>query len=86
VIDGWFYGWKKKSWRGRVDARTRCAGPADRRAARTPSGAVSKSTPQFALALRAYRKAQRENDVAVADGLIAWLPATARRAAVKRRG
>jgi hypothetical protein len=46
---------------------------------------VSKSTPQFALALRAYRRARRQNDPATADGLIAWLEGQPQVGAVVKR-
>src|SRR5205823_1821102 len=34
---------------------------------------ITRSTPQFASALRAYRTAQRQNDHATAEGLAGWL-------------
>lgn len=34
---------------------------------------ISQVTPQFQLALRAYRSAMQEGDRATADGLVAWL-------------
>ncbi len=34
---------------------------------------ISQVTPQFQLALRAYRRAMQEGDRATADGLVAWL-------------
>src|SRR5262249_12174134 len=36
-------------------------------------GGGPRSTPQSPLSRRAYRRAQRQNDTATADGLIAWL-------------
>jgi hypothetical protein len=75
VIDGWFYGLEEE-----VLAEGTVSGhDAGALAKRTEDllerrlAGVSKSTPQFALALRAYRRAQRHNDTATADGLIAWL-------------
>ena len=34
---------------------------------------VTSSAPMFSAALRGYRRAQAESDLAVADGIIAWL-------------
>ena len=34
---------------------------------------ITRATPQFAAALRAYRTAQRQNDHATAEGLAGWL-------------
>lgn len=75
VIDGWFYGLEEE-----VLAEGQVSGQdADALARRTEDllerrlATVSKSTPQFALALRAYRQASRQNDPATADGLVAWL-------------
>jgi hypothetical protein len=75
IIDGWFYGLEEE-----VLAEGTVSGhDASALASRTEDllerrlAAVSKSTPQFALALRTYRRAQRQNDTATADGMIAWL-------------
>src|SRR5262245_50185454 len=75
VVDGWFYGLEEEV----LAEGTVNADDANALASRTEEllerrlAVVSKSTPQFALALRAYRRAQRQNDTATADGLIAWL-------------
>jgi hypothetical protein len=75
VIDGWFYGLEEEVLAegqvGNQDAAALARQTEELLERRL--AAVSRSTPQFALALRAYRKAQRDRDVAVADGLIAWL-------------
>jgi hypothetical protein len=75
VVDGWFYGLEEEVLaEGRVDP-----GDAGGLAARTSTlveqrlAAVTKTTPQFALALRGYRQAQQAGDAATADALIAWL-------------
>jgi hypothetical protein len=34
---------------------------------------VTSTSPMFSAALRGYRRAQAESDVAVADGILAWL-------------
>jgi hypothetical protein len=75
VLDGWFYGLEEdvlaegqlREREGQVLAEA-----ADRLLEQRLSR-VSQKTPQFQLALRAYRKAQREGDTATADGLAAWL-------------
>ena len=75
VVDGWFYGLEEEVLaEGRAD-------PADAAtlAAATEAllekrlSTISRSTPQFALALRGYRRARAGGDSAAADGLIAWL-------------
>jgi hypothetical protein len=75
VVDGWFYGLEEEVLaESRVDA-------SDAAALTTATGellekrlsAVSRSTPQFALALRGYRRALAEGDAVAADGLIAWV-------------
>jgi hypothetical protein len=75
IIDGWFYGLEEE-----VLAEGTVSGhDAGALANRTEEllerrlAVVSRSTPQFALALRAYRRAQRQNDTATADGMIGWL-------------
>jgi P-loop Domain of unknown function (DUF2791) len=75
VVDGWFYGLEEEVLaEGRVD-------PGDAAALAAATGellerrlsAISRVTPQFAVALRGYRRAQAEGDTATAEGLIAWL-------------
>jgi len=75
VVDGWFYGLEEEALaEGRAD-------PADAAALAVATEAllekrlstISRSTPQFALALRGYRRARSAGDAAAADGLIAWL-------------
>ena len=75
VIDGWFYTLEEEVLaEGRVD-------PSDAAALAAATGAllesrlsaISRVTPQFAVALRGYRRAQVEGDGATAEGLIAWL-------------
>ncbi len=75
VIDGWFYGLEEEVLaEGQVDEQDANAiGRQTEELLERRLAAVSKSTPQFALAVRAYRQAQRKNDLATADGLIAWL-------------
>jgi len=75
VVDGWFYGLEEEVLsEGRVD-------PSDEAALATATetllekrlSAISRGTPQFALALRGYRRARAEGDAAKGEGLIAWL-------------
>jgi len=75
VVDGWFYGLEEEVLaEGRV-------GPSDATGLRAATeallekrlSAISRATPQFALALRGYRKAQADGDAGIAEGLIAWL-------------
>jgi hypothetical protein len=75
VIDGWFYGLEEDVLaEGTID-------PADEKglAKRADDlleqrlADITRATPQFAAALRAYRAAQRQNDHNVAEGLAGWL-------------
>jgi hypothetical protein len=75
IVDGWFYGLEEEVLtEGRV-------GPSDAAALTAATeallekrlSAISRATPQFALALRGYRQARAAGDAATADGLIAWL-------------
>lgn len=75
IIDGWFYGLEEDVLaEGTVD-------PSDEAtlAKRTEELLeqrlieITRATPQYAAALRAYRTAQRENDHATAEGLAGWL-------------
>ncbi len=75
VIDGWFYGLEEDVLsEGTLD-------PADESglAKRADDlleqrlADITRATPQFAAALRAYRAAQRQNDHNVAEGLAGWL-------------
>src|SRR3954464_13912456 len=75
VIDGWFYGLEEEVLaEGRVD-------PGDGEGLAAPGAAlpvgrlfaISRVTPQFAVALHAYGRASRMGDRATAEGLIAWL-------------
>ena len=75
VIDGWFYGLEEDVIaEGDID-------PEDIEALSTKTDdlleqrlvEITRATPQFAAALRAYRAAQRANDHATAEGLAGWL-------------
>ena len=75
VVDGWFYTLEEEVLAtGRVD-------PADAGALAAATAellekrlsAISRVTPQFAQALRGYRRAVAEGDAAAAEGLLAWL-------------
>ena len=75
VVDGWFYGLEEEVLaEGRVDPSDAPALAAATEALLEKRlSAISRATPQFALALRGYRRARAEDDAATADGLIAWL-------------
>jgi hypothetical protein len=94
IIDGWFYTLEEDvlgagnvpvDRDGMPDARALSAGVDDLLEQRL--AAVARTTPAFAAALRAYRRARMDGEVAVAEGLIAWIggqpnvSATAKRAA-----
>lgn len=75
IIDGWFYGLEEDVLaEGTID-------PADEKALAVRADElleqrlveVTRATPQFSAALRAYRTAQRENDHPTAEGLAGWL-------------
>jgi hypothetical protein len=75
IVDGWFYGLEEEVLaEGRVNPSdaTALAAATDVLLEKRLS-AISRTTPQFALALRGYRRARTEGDAATADGLIAWL-------------
>lgn len=75
IIDGWFYGLEEDVLaEGTID-------PTDEKALALRADElleqrlieVTRATPQFAAALRAYRAAQRESDYPTAEGLAGWL-------------
>ena len=87
VVDGWFYGLEEEVLaEGRVQ-------PSDATGLRAATeallekrlSAISRATPQFALALRGYRKAQADGDAGIAEGLIAWLAGQPHVAAATKR-
>lgn len=75
VIDGWFYGLEEDVLaEGTIDSSDEEA--LARRADELLEqrlAEITRATPQFAAALRAYRVAQRTNDHATAEGLAGWL-------------
>src|SRR3954447_6845790 len=75
VVDGWFYGLEEEVLaEGRVDPSDAMALAAATEALLDKRlSAISRATPQFALALRGYRRAQAGGDSTTAEGLIAWL-------------
>ena len=75
VIDGWFYGLEEEVLaEGRIAASDAIALAAATQALLEKRlSAISRTTPQFALALRGYCRARAEGDPATTDGLIAWL-------------
>ncbi|MFO0851824.1 MAG: BREX system ATP-binding protein BrxD [Gemmataceae bacterium] len=74
VLDGWFYGLEEEvlAEGGLAPADPALAARSDALLERRLAE-VSRTTPQYALALRAYRAARRAGDEATADGLAAWL-------------
>src|SRR6478752_7235941 len=75
IVDGWFYGLEEDVLaEGTID-------PSDEKALSKRADElleqrlveVTRATPQFSAALRAYRAAQRENDHPTAEGLAGWL-------------
>lgn len=75
IVDGWFYGLEQDVLaEGNIDPEDekalseRADGLLEQRLAE-----ITRATPQFAAALRAYRVAQRANDHATAEGLAGWL-------------
>lgn len=75
VLDGWFYGLEEDV----LAEGGRDAGDEESLARRSDElleqrlVEVTRATPQFAAALRAYRSAQRRGDHATAEGLAGWL-------------
>jgi len=75
VIDGWFYGLEEEILaEGTIprDDATHLAAAAEELMEKRLSH-ITRKTPQFQLALRAYRRAQIRGDRETSDGLIAWL-------------
>ena len=75
IIDGWFYGLEEDILaEGTIDSadEERLARRADELLEQRLAE-ITRATPQFAAALRAYRAAQRANDHATAEGLAGWL-------------
>lgn len=75
ILDGWFYGLEEDVLaEGTID-------PQDQRALAQRAdelleqrlAEITRATPQFASALRAYRISQRAGDHAIAEGLAGWL-------------
>ena len=70
----WFVNLSSRSREGQVDPTHALAlATATEALLEKRLSAISRATPQFALALRGYRRARAEDDAATADGLIAWL-------------
>ncbi len=75
ILDGWFYGLEEDVLaEGNIDRNDEqaLANRADELLEKRLAE-ITRSTPQFAAALRAYRAAQRQNDHATAEGLAGWL-------------
>jgi P-loop Domain of unknown function (DUF2791) len=75
ILDGWFYGLEEDVLAERnidSDDQDALARRADDLLEQRLVD-ITRATPQFAAALRAYRAAQRRNDHAIAEGLAGWL-------------
>jgi hypothetical protein len=75
IVDGWFYGLEEDVLaEGSIDPAggKALAERADELMERRLAE-ITRATPQFAAALRAYRASQRANDNATAEGLAGWL-------------
>jgi hypothetical protein len=87
VLDGWFYGLEEEVLaEGTLapDDPRALADRADELLERRLAD-ITRATPQFAAALRAYRAAQRGNDHATAEGLAGWLAGQPHVAAAVKR-
>ena len=75
VVDGWFYTLEEEILaEGRIDPSDQAAlAVATEELLERRLSAISRVTPQFAAALRGYRRAQAQGEAATAEGLIAWL-------------
>lgn len=87
ILDGWFYGLEEDVLaEGTID-------PQDQRALAQRAdelleqrlAEITRATPQFASALRAYRTSQRVGDHAIAEGLAGWLAGQPHVAATLKR-
>lgn len=75
VLDGWFYGLEEDVLaEGNIDPQNQraLAERADELLEQRLAE-ITRATPQFASALRAYRASQRAGDHAIAEGLAGWL-------------
>ena len=75
IVDGWFYGLEEDVLaEGTIDPsdENKLSKRADELLEQRLSE-ITRATPQFSAALRAYRLAQRENDHPTAEGLAGWL-------------
>jgi hypothetical protein len=75
ILDGWFYGLEEDVLAEGAIAPSDEKALADRadELMEARLAEITRATPQFAAALRAYRAAQRGNEHATAEGLAGWL-------------
>jgi hypothetical protein len=87
VLDGWFYGLEEEVLAEGTLAPDDLRALADRadELLERRLADITRATPQFAAALRAYRAAQRGNDHATAEGLAGWLAGQPHVAAAVKR-
>lgn len=84
VLDAWLFALEQESSAGNGAAGNGTASGADRLLERRLSS-VSRTTPAFAAALRAYRTALEDGEASDAEGLVAWLGGQPHVAASVRR-
>lgn len=75
IVDGWFFALEEELIEsGKLDGNDEAfMAEQTLKLMETRLHEVSKHNTQFSSVLRAYRRALQENDMAVSDGLIAWL-------------
>ena len=75
VIDGWSYGLEEEVLaEGKIDEKdAEALARLSDDLLESRLSHISRTTPQYAQALRGYRRAVREGDATTADGLIGWL-------------
>jgi hypothetical protein len=88
IIDTWFYALEEDVLTGgKVDAdNPEALQQATNELMEKRLDAISRNAPAFAAALRGYRSALARNDVASAEGLLAWVGAQPNVAASIKRG
>jgi hypothetical protein len=87
ILDGWFYGLEEEVLaEGTINSSDEkaLAQRADELLEQRLAE-ITRATPQFSAALRAYREAQRANDHATAEGLAGWLAGQPHVAATVKR-
>jgi hypothetical protein len=73
IIDGWFYGLEEEALAQNPGLSEKQLAEETEKLLDQRLSHVSKGTPQFATALRGYRKALLSGDTQAAEGLIGWI-------------